>query len=76
MIKEACKGRGIREIRVFKDDLDDPRMQNMVLLAHVDKRGLIPGVDTGHYTRAMDDLMAGPMLEKNLRLFQEVRAAA
>jgi indolepyruvate ferredoxin oxidoreductase beta subunit len=71
IITEECERRGVREIRVFREDLKDARMQNMVLLAHMDREGLIPQVKTEHYRKAMEDLMAGAMLEKNMALFNE-----
>jgi indolepyruvate ferredoxin oxidoreductase beta subunit len=73
VITEECERRGVREIRVFREDLKEARMQNMVLLAHMDREGLIPQVKTEHYRKAMEDLMAGAMLEKNMALFDEIR---
>ncbi|UCF85308.1 MAG: 2-oxoacid:acceptor oxidoreductase family protein [Desulfobacteraceae bacterium] len=73
-ISQECLKRGIREIKVFKDDLKDTRMQNIVLLAHIDKHGLIPEIRTEHYTQAMEDLMRGDMLENNMKLFDEESA--
>jgi len=72
-VSEACQSRNIREFRVFKADLADVRMQNVAVLAHIDKNGLVPGVGTDHYRAAMTDLMAGKLLEKNLALFDEER---
>jgi indolepyruvate ferredoxin oxidoreductase beta subunit len=74
VIKERCKKRNIRLIRVFIPDLGDIRMQNVAVLATMDKGGLIEGVNTQHYHQAMDDLMSGGMLENNLSLFDRVRA--
>ena len=48
-------------------------MQNMVLMASIDRYGLIPGVVKKHYIEAMNDLMGGSMLEANLTLFEEER---
>jgi len=73
VISEQCKKRGIKEIKVFKDDLKDARMQNIVLLANIERYHLIPGIQTGHYIRAMEDLMGNNMLENNMTLFQEER---
>lgn len=69
MIQEECRRRTIREVKVFKKGVTDARMQNMVLLAHIDKLALIPEVETEHYQLAMADLMAGSMLEKNQAIF-------
>ena len=73
IITRQCRDRGIKEIKVFKADLDDARMQNIVVLSSIDKHKLIPGLETGHFRLAMADLMAGPMLEKNLNLFEKAR---
>ncbi len=70
LILSQAEKRHIRVVRVFSQALDDPRMQNMVVLGHLAGHDLVPGVGTGHYTRAMADLMTGSMLEKNLALFE------
>lgn len=73
VISAECSRRGIREIRACKEGLSEARMQNMVILAHLDKLELIPGVQTAHYRLAMADLMTGSMLENNLSLFETER---
>lgn len=72
-LRAVCGRRNIREVVVFKEDLSDARLQNIVLLAHIDKLGLIPDITTTHYHTAMADLMDGRMLEKNRALFDAVR---
>jgi len=72
-IEHLCAKRGIRLIAVDYPALKDVRMQNMVLLSHIDKHGLIAGVKTDHYRQAMHDLMAGRMLKNNLALFESLR---
>jgi len=52
--------------------LKDARMQNIVLLANIDKHNLIAAITTEHYIQAMKDLMEGSMLERNMKLFQSV----
>ncbi|MEW6672100.1 MAG: 2-oxoacid:acceptor oxidoreductase family protein [Thermodesulfobacteriota bacterium] len=66
----TCRKRRIREIRVYKPDLKDAQMQNIVVLAHIGRHELIPAVSRDHYKAAMDDLMSGAMLSKNLALFE------
>ena len=51
-------------------DIEDPRMQNVAVLAAVNRLGLIPGVEGEHYERAMVDLLKGAALEANLGLFR------
>ena len=73
LISEQCQKRNIRDIRVFKADLKDARMQNIVLLANIDKYSLIPGVKKEHYTQAMEDLLEGRLLETNIEMFEKER---
>jgi indolepyruvate ferredoxin oxidoreductase, beta subunit len=75
-IRDECRRRGITLQRVFSADLPDTRMQNIVLLAHLDRAGLIEGLHTEHFMRAMDDLMAGRMLQTNMEMFRQMRQAA
>lgn len=70
-VRVLCDRRGIRLISVFRADLPDVRMQNLAVLAQVNRHRLIPNVDAGHFRSAMADLMQGPMLENNLALFSE-----
>jgi indolepyruvate ferredoxin oxidoreductase beta subunit len=76
VIQNECRKRVIRLINVVHENLKDARMQNMVLLGHIDKLQLIPEIATQHYHRAMEDLMSGKMLESNVHVFNEVRKAA
>jgi indolepyruvate ferredoxin oxidoreductase beta subunit len=73
IIHQQCLERNIREIRVFNADLKDIRMQNIVVLGHIDKYELIPEVKTDHYKQAMADLMSDSMLKKNMNLFDQER---
>ncbi|MEJ2038365.1 MAG: hypothetical protein P8X55_05450, partial [Desulfosarcinaceae bacterium] len=68
-----CRKRKVRLVRVSIPDLSEARMQNIAVLATMDKNGLVQGIETEHYRLAMEDLMAGGMLEKNLGLFDQVR---
>ena len=74
-IREHASRANVRVITVFKSNLADARMQNIVLLAHLERHRLIPGVHDRHYRRAMEDLMSGSMLAANLDLFGEVQRA-
>ena len=70
LVARTCRDRNIRLIQVYKPGLVETQMQNIVVLAHIGRDGLIPGVTTAHYKRAMDDLMSGAMLAKNLALYE------
>ncbi len=74
MIRRTCRKRNLREISVFKANLKDARMQNMIVLANIDRYKLIPNINKEHYYAAMKDLMQGAMLETNLKLFEEERS--
>ncbi|MBN1333799.1 MAG: 2-oxoacid:acceptor oxidoreductase family protein [Synergistales bacterium] len=71
-LEEACRKKQVRPIGIRKEDLQDHRMQNMVLLGRITRDELIPGIGKEHYEKAMDDLMAGSMLEANLKVFREM----
>jgi len=70
MLENAARAREIKTIQVYDPELPDARMQNIALLAVIAKGELIPGVRLEDYTRAMEDLMAGRMLEANRTLFE------
>jgi len=72
VIAKECQARNIREVRVFQAGLEDPRMQNVAVLGEICRRDLVPGVNAGHVEAALDDLLAGPVLEKNLALLRKV----
>jgi indolepyruvate ferredoxin oxidoreductase beta subunit len=69
-IDRACAERGITAYGVLQPELPDPRMQNIVVLAHLNRRGLIPGLNTEHIQQAMEDLLSDTMLTANLQLLQ------
>lgn len=72
-IAEQCRHRNVSLYRVVQPDLQDTRMQNIVVLAHIDRHHLIDGIATEHYQQAMEDLMSGSMLKANKVLFDSVR---
>ena len=72
MIQAQCKARKVRLLEVFEPDLPDTRMQNIALLAHIEKANLVPGISLENYRQAMEDLMAGSMLEGNMALFDSM----
>lgn len=74
VITDQCEKRGITEIKVAHPGLKDARMQNIVLLAEIAKRGLIPNVSIRHYEMALADLMEGPMLGQNTTMFRTLSA--
>lgn len=75
-IGETCARLGARLIRAYQPDLADARMQNIVILAHIQRLDLIPGLDAAHYQQALEDLLKGSVLEENLALFHAERLKA
>jgi indolepyruvate ferredoxin oxidoreductase beta subunit len=47
-------------------------MQNVAVLAEICRLKLIPGLEAGHVEKALNDLLAGPVLEKNLALLRRM----
>lgn len=71
-----AKERQVRLYAVHEPDLPDARMQNVMVLAHMDRHGLLPGVTADHLRMAMEDVMAGTMLKSNVALFESKRTIA
>jgi indolepyruvate ferredoxin oxidoreductase beta subunit len=70
-IRALTRTRNIKVVTVFQADLPDIRMQNMVVLAEINRHGLIPDIDLQDYRSAMSDLMSGSMLQRNQILFDD-----
>jgi indolepyruvate ferredoxin oxidoreductase beta subunit len=69
-IDRVCSQRGITVYSVSSTNLPDPRMQNIVVLAHIHRYGLIPGLQHQHFLRAMEDLLTDAMLTANIHIFK------
>ena len=72
LLQKHCDARAIKCITVHVPDITDPRMQNIAVLAAINKNALVPGIKEEHFIKAMDDLMAGAMLEGNMNLFKSL----
>ena len=59
-------------IEVYKEDLEDARMQNVVLLAEIAKNEILTDLKKENYIEALKDLMDGEKLENNLKLFNQI----
>lgn len=59
-------------IEVYKEDLEDARMQNVVLLAELSKKDIFNDLEKENYIAALKDLMDGEKLDKNLQLFNSI----
>ncbi len=71
ILKEAKK-RDIEVVKVFKEDLEEARMQNVVILAEIAKQELIKKISIKNYKKALGDLLKGKVLDKNLVVFDDV----
>lgn len=71
-IEHAVEKKEAEVIEVYKEDLNDTRMQNVVLLAEILKRDILPDIKKDNYITALKDLMAGDKLENNLNLFNSL----
>ena len=69
-IETACRQKEAACFKVESKAIEDPRMQNMALIGTIAAHGLIPGVENEHYRQALQDLLSGPVLEKNLSLMK------
>jgi indolepyruvate ferredoxin oxidoreductase beta subunit len=72
MITQVCRERDIQEFKVYDSSLEDKRMQNMAVLAVINQKRLIPGIEMAHYQNALEDLLQGNTLKRNLELFMRV----
>ncbi|MGC9384908.1 MAG: 2-oxoacid:acceptor oxidoreductase family protein [Kosmotogaceae bacterium] len=69
-LSEEADRRNIEVYRVFDENLEEPRTQNVVLIGKIIKYKLIDGLKTEHCEKAFEDLMKGTMLEANLKVFR------
>ncbi len=70
-VETECKRRNIKYHRVFKDDLTNSKMQNVVVLGYIAKHNLIPGITKENYLKAIKDLLKGDLLEENIKVFDQ-----
>ncbi len=68
-IEKACAQKNVTVYRVHDPCLDNPKMQNIMVLSAIVRHALIPGVDHQTVSLAMADLMGRKMLEENMALF-------
>jgi len=71
-INKAAEKLNAEVIEIYKEDLDDTRMQNVVLLAEILKQDILSGIKKEDYINALKDLMKGNKLENNLKLFRSI----
>ncbi|HOX91612.1 MAG TPA: 2-oxoacid:acceptor oxidoreductase family protein [Spirochaetales bacterium] len=69
-LKTSLNARKAIGYKVYRADLADPRMQNMVLLSAVLNADLIPRLSLDHVKTALSELLPAKALEANLALLQ------
>jgi indolepyruvate ferredoxin oxidoreductase beta subunit len=69
-LDQIVSAKGGEAVKVFEEDLTDPRMQNIVLIKKIIELKWISGLTAEIVTEAMSELMQGKMLEKNLELLK------
>ncbi len=67
-ILNECNLKKSKCYKVFNEHLEDIRMQNITLLKEILNKKLIPNVEKSHYVKALEDLLSGSTLEKNLAI--------
>jgi len=72
VLNESCDLRNITVYKVDHEGLLDSRMQNIAILANIDKNRLIPHVEKHHLIQAMRDLMKGSMLKQNMAILNKI----
>ncbi|MEI6873957.1 MAG: 2-oxoacid:acceptor oxidoreductase family protein [Spirochaetota bacterium] len=65
-----ARSRDVQAFRVFVEELGDPRVQNVLLIAEIAARNLIPGTGPAQYRMALADLLEGASLADNLTVFE------
>ncbi|MBN2857964.1 MAG: 2-oxoacid:acceptor oxidoreductase family protein [Candidatus Delongbacteria bacterium] len=70
-LQEIIQQKKGEAVKVFEDDLSDPRMQNVVLIKTIIELKWIPGVDVANVSEALAELMHGKMLETNLGIINK-----
>ncbi len=68
-IGKACAQKDVTVYRIHDPSLDNPKLQNIMVLSAIVRHVLIPGVDHQTVSQAMADLMGRNMLEENMALF-------
>lgn len=64
-VNTLAKEKKVKNIRVFKENLPDTRMQNIALLSEILKNKMIPGLEISHCEKAMKELMNEKLFIKN-----------
>jgi indolepyruvate ferredoxin oxidoreductase beta subunit len=72
VLNESCDLRNITVYKVDHEGLLDSRMQNIAILANINKNRLIPHVEKHHLIQAMRDLMKGSMLKQNMAILNKI----
>jgi indolepyruvate ferredoxin oxidoreductase beta subunit len=72
-LHNECSKRRINVFRVCRDDLPNPRMQNMALLSVILNNELIPGIAHQHIEAAMKELLTAEALNANMKILNSTQ---
>jgi indolepyruvate ferredoxin oxidoreductase, beta subunit len=70
-IYAQAKLRNVRVYEVFDGQLENEKFQNVAVLGCIAAHKLIPNILSGHFRFALQDLLAGNLLEANLLVFDK-----
>lgn len=77
MMKEEdlLNSAGVKNVtlhKVFIENLEDSKMQNIALLAYICKNKIIENITEDNYINALNDMLPEHIAEKNLKLFNSL----
>jgi indolepyruvate ferredoxin oxidoreductase, beta subunit len=72
MLEESCLKKQAKIIKAYMPDIEDSRMQNVVLLGVLAKNRLIPGIEPFHYKKAVTSLLNTNVLNANIEIFERI----
>ncbi|HQO09353.1 MAG TPA: 2-oxoacid:acceptor oxidoreductase family protein [Clostridiales bacterium] len=70
-LEKSVKAKKGESVRVFEEELSDPRMQNIVIIKKMIELEWIPGLSVKIVSEALAELMHVKTLEKNLELIKQ-----
>ncbi|HNW82615.1 MAG TPA: 2-oxoacid:acceptor oxidoreductase family protein [bacterium] len=70
-VSSVALKKNVRNLRVYRDNLPDTRMQNITLLSEIIKNSLISGLELSHCEKAMKELMNEKLFVRNLAVLKD-----
>lgn len=69
-LRQKAAEQNVQLYRVYNEDLQDAKMQNIAVLREICQHQLIPGVSVSNYLTAMEDVFTPKLFEANRLIFQ------